>query len=170
MVERSDALKTFEGLSAIWKAPDSVGKGKGNKENQQEDVYRGADESLALWSVLAQSGTSMVTKGSYWVRVDLQEILSLKVCLDESRPKDGYQVQRGQKAKMENPTEANKTGSGGGRSRRGRTTNQAATGTRATSKRLSSGRAGGVGAMKVNVCKRPRPRDNFFTLLALTTA
>ena len=99
MVERSDALKAFEGLSAIWKAPDSVGKGKGNKENQQEDVYRGADESLALRSALAQSGTSMVAKGSHWVRVDLQEILSFEVCLDESRSEGGYQVQRCQKCK-----------------------------------------------------------------------
>ena len=57
MVQGCDALKAFECLSALWKAPDSVGEGKWNKENQQEDVYGGTDESLALRSVHAQSST-----------------------------------------------------------------------------------------------------------------
>ena len=54
MVQRSDAMKAFEGFSALWKAPDRVGEGKWNKEGQEEDVDGSADESLTLWSVHVQ--------------------------------------------------------------------------------------------------------------------
>lgn len=59
MMQGSDALKAFEGLSALRQAPDGVREGKWDKENQQEDVYGGADEALALGSVRAQSRTRM---------------------------------------------------------------------------------------------------------------
>lgn len=51
---------------------------------------------------------------------------------------------------MENPTEANRTGRGGGGSSSGLTTNQAATGTRETSQMFGSGLGGGDGGMSAS--------------------
>jgi hypothetical protein len=59
MVQGGDALKALEGLSALWQVADRVGEGEWNEENQQEDVYGSADESLALRSVRGQRSTSL---------------------------------------------------------------------------------------------------------------
>lgn len=59
MVQGRDSLKAFEGLSTLWKAPDGIGEGEWNEQNQQEDVYGSADESLALRSVHAQESPSL---------------------------------------------------------------------------------------------------------------
>lgn len=59
MVQGGDDLKAFEGFSALWEVPDRVGEGEWNEQNQQEDVYGSADESLALWSVHAQRNTGL---------------------------------------------------------------------------------------------------------------